>query len=448
MSLTKASYSMIAGAVGNILDYGAVMNDSTAGVRTANRAAYLAAVAAGVKNLFIPQGILWIDGDIEHGGIAVHGAGMTATFIKGNGDLFKQTAGGGSGGFYDLEIQNDTVRGKLFKYTGAVDTGLPEFTNVSFNTANYHIYAAGSAIVGFKLTSCRFLDSNSYSRYFESLWVHEEVNCYTWYCVGGLWVNGTASTCSIRGSVYEQLNYEAIKLTNVGTSEIDSFNLIGVHFEFVGKLGRPDIYLETTGPGRIRAVNVIGCGFFSPDAAQTPARIQIVAGGTGNIDKINLKGNSFLGAVLAVSPDSSSFIFDGNYFQGSAQPANLSSSLTVVTSPFNSNNYIGTLTTAGPLDGNNASQASITPPSGCKFAKVFVYGNTYNVATAGTNDCYLEGVVIIASGKVYTTEDNDSTLGGSGQGAVLTYSANSINVNNKGSMSGNQSVYTTVMFYS
>ena len=448
MSLTKASYSMIAGAVGNILDYGAVMDNSAAGVRTANRAAYLAAVTAGVKHLFIPQGTLWIDGDIEYGEISVHGAGATATEIKGNGDLFKQSAGGGTGGFYDLKIKNDVTRGKLFKYVGPDATGLPEFQRVHFETANYHIYAPSQPIVGFKLTDCRFLDASLYSRYFESLWVHEEVNCYTWYCDRGLWVNGTASTCSIRGSVYEQINFEAIKLTNVAAQEIDGFNIIGVHFEVNGKLGAPDILLGTTGPGRVRAVNVFGCGFYSPDPAQTPARIQLSVAGGGNINQINLKGNSFLGAILAVSPDSSSFSFDGNYFQGSVQSANLSSSLTVVQSPFTMNNYIGTITATGALAGSNASQAALTPPSGCKFAKVFVYGNTYNGTTAGTNDCYLEGVVIIAPGKVYTTENNDSTLGGSNQGAVLTFSAGVIAVNNKAAMTNNQSVFTTVMFYS
>ena len=448
MSLTKVSYSMIAGAVGNILDYGAVMDNSAAGVRTTNRAAYLAAVTAGVKHLFIPQGTLWIDGDIEYGEISVHGAGATATEIKGDGDLFKQTTGGGQGGFYDLSIKNDATRGKLFKYVGATTSGLPECQRVHFGTADYHIYAPSQAIVGFKLTDCRFLDANLYSRYFESLWVHEEVNCYTWYCVRGLWVNGTVSTCSIRGSTYEQINYEAIKLTNVGAQEIDGFNIIGVHFEVNGKLGAPDILLATTGAGRVRAVNVFGCGFYSPDPAQTPARIQLSAAGGGNINQINLKGNSFLGAILAVSPDSSSIIFDGNYFQTSVQSANLSSSLTVVTSPFNSNNYIGTITATGPLAGSSASQAIITPPTNSKFAKVFVYGNTYNGTTPGTNDCYLEGVVIIAPGKVYVTEDNDSTLGGSNQGVILTFSVGTIAVNNKAAMGANQSVFTTVMFYS
>lgn len=450
---------LLAGAVGrtvhskltefvNIQDFGAVMNDSSSGTRTANRAAYLAAVAAGVKSLYIPQGTLWIDGDIEYGDILVKGAGKWHTTIKGNGDLFKQSQGGGTGGFYDLQLQNDTVRGKLFKYAGVVDTGFPEFSRVYFNTAEYHIYAPGPAIVGFKLNDCHFLDSSNYSRYFESLWVHEEVNCYTWYCEGGLWVNGTLSTCSIRGSVYEQINKEAIKATNTGSSEISPFDLIGIHFEFNGKSGYPDIYLATTGPGRIRAVNVIGCGFFSPDVAQTPAHIQIVAGGGGNIDAINLKGSSFYGNLLAVSPDNQAFIFDGNYFQGAPNSANLSASRTNVQVPFNFNNYLGATTTGGPLAGNNASQASITPPSGTKFAKVFVYGNTYNGTTPGTNNCYLEGVVLIAPGTVYVTEDNDSTLGGAGQGAVLTYSGGAINVNNKSGMSANQSVWTTVVFYS
>lgn len=448
MSLTKASYSMINGAVGNILDYGAVMNNSSPAVRTANRSSYLAAVAAGIKNLFIPQGTLWIDGDIEHGGIAVHGAGMQATFIKGNGDLFKQSAGGGSGGFYDLEIQNDTVRGKLFKYTGSVDTGLPEFTNVSFNTAEYHIHAPGSAVVGFKLTGCRFLDSQNYSRYFESLWVHEEVNCYTWYCAGGIWVNGTASTCSIRGSVFEQLNYEAIKLTNATTSEIDSFNLIGVHFEFNGKLGTPDIYLATTGPGRVCAINVFGCGFFSPDAAQTPARIQIAAGGGGNIDAVNLKGNSFLGNKLAVSPDNEAFKFDNNYFQGSVQSANLSVSKVAVQSPYFANNYIGTVTQPGPVGGNGQVQASITPPSGAKLAIVHVYGDTYNSGPSGTNDAYLMAQVNIPAGSLRTLFDYNSALGGANQGFTAVWSAGAIVIANKLGMSALQNGWTTVSFYS
>lgn len=447
MSLTKVSYSMIDGAVGNILDYGAVMNNSTPSVRTANRAAYLAAVADGIKNLFIPQGTLWVDGDIEAGGIFVRGVGKQDTTIRGNGDLFKQSGGGG-GGFFDLQLQNDTVLGKLFKYTGGTDTTLPVFERVYFNVAEYHVHAPGGAIVGWYITECTFLGSSNYSRYFESLWAHEEINCYTWYCHGGIWVNGTASTNSIRGSVYEQLNYEAIKLTNTTTSEIDSFNLIGVHFEFNGKLGSPDILLATTGAGRVRAINVFGCGFFSPEAAQTPARIQISAGGGGNIDSVNIKGNSFIGDILAVSPDSGSFQFDGNYFQSPLPSANLSLSLTAVQSPFFANNYIGTSTTSGPLDGNNASQAIITPPVNCKFAKVFVYGNSFNGTTAGTNNCYLEGVVIIAPGTAYTTADNDSTLGGSNQGAVLSFGGGVIMVNNKNTMSANQSVFTTIMFYS
>lgn len=432
----------------SILDFGAVMNDSASATRTANRAAYLAAVSAGVKNLFIPQGTLWIDGDIEHGGIAVHGVGIFDTVIKGDGDLFKQSSGGGYGGFYDLTLKNDATRGKLFKYTGSVDTGLPECVNVSFDTATYHIYAPTAAIVGFKLTGCRFLDSNNYSRYFESLWVHEEVNCYTWYCSGGIWVNGTASTCSIRGSVYEQLNYEAIKLTNVTTSEIDSFNLIGVHFEVNGKLGTPDIYLATTGPGRIRAINVIGCGFFSPDAAQTPARIQISAGGSGNINYVNLKGNSFLGAKLAISPDSPSFIFDGNYFQGAAQPANLSTSYVVQQVPYSMNNWIGAVTVTGPNGGNSQVQSSTTPPTNARLAIVRAYGDTYNGGASGTNDAYLEAQVNISAASVRTLFDYNSTLGGSNQGFVASWSAGSIVVANKTGLSANQNGRVTIDFYS
>ena len=151
---------------------------------------------------------------------------------------------------------------------------------------------------------------------------------------------------------------------------------------------------------------------------------------------------------MAVSPDNQAFKFDNSYFQGSAQSANLANSLAVVQVPYSNNNYLGAQTATGALAGNNANQATITPPSNCKFAKVFVYGNTYGGTTPGTNNCYLEGAVIVASGTAFTTADNNSTLGGLGQGAVLSFSGGNIVVNNKTGMSGNQSVYTTVVFYS
>ena len=52
MSLTKASYSMISGAVANVNDYGASPSASGA----ANHAAFVAAFASGRKSVFVPEG--------------------------------------------------------------------------------------------------------------------------------------------------------------------------------------------------------------------------------------------------------------------------------------------------------------------------------------------------------------------------------------------------------
>jgi hypothetical protein len=83
MSLTKASYSMIEGAVGNVLDYGVVANDSSAGV--ANNAAILVANASG-KRLFWPAGTYTFASRIKVGSVnntsQWFGAGIGKTILE------------------------------------------------------------------------------------------------------------------------------------------------------------------------------------------------------------------------------------------------------------------------------------------------------------------------------------------------------------------------------
>tara|TARA_R110000868_G_scaffold334331_2_gene595067 strand:+ start:557 stop:1951 length:1395 start_codon:yes stop_codon:yes gene_type:complete len=91
MSLTKASYSMIQGAVANILDYGAVAdyNENTPGSGTDNSAAIQAAVdavdAQGVYNkgaVYIPAGSYKILSAIDVPyGVSIFGAGGTASVL-------------------------------------------------------------------------------------------------------------------------------------------------------------------------------------------------------------------------------------------------------------------------------------------------------------------------------------------------------------------------------
>ena len=77
MSLTKVSYSMIQGAVANVLDFGA---DPT-GVAS-SQAAFVSALATG-NTVFIPEGTFLINGALQlQDGQEVFGAGSKQTFIN------------------------------------------------------------------------------------------------------------------------------------------------------------------------------------------------------------------------------------------------------------------------------------------------------------------------------------------------------------------------------
>jgi hypothetical protein len=77
MSLTKVSYSMIAGEVVNVLDYGADATGSTS-----SQSAFAAALATG-KTVFIPEGTFLITGSLQlQDGQNVFGAGSSRTIIN------------------------------------------------------------------------------------------------------------------------------------------------------------------------------------------------------------------------------------------------------------------------------------------------------------------------------------------------------------------------------
>lgn len=79
MSLTKVSYSMIQGAVANVLDYGAYSDGTNAAATTA---AFVAALATG-KTVFIPQGTFLINNALQlQDGQKVFGAGSSRTIIN------------------------------------------------------------------------------------------------------------------------------------------------------------------------------------------------------------------------------------------------------------------------------------------------------------------------------------------------------------------------------
>lgn len=325
MSLTKVSYSMINGAPVNVLDFGAVLNDSAAGTRTANRTALIAALATG-NQVVVPKGTLWIDGNIEFPEFAsLSGEGALLTIIKGSGDLFKVTTGFGAGTFENLNIENDATLGKLYNINAPQDTGQARFTNVNFGSANYHVFHANNfAVVNAVFENCRFNQAVINSRYYKSLWAYKETNCYNWYNGAGLVVEGTSMGCSINNSVFEHHTNEAIKLSVVSAgNEQLSFSINNTYFEFNGKSGTSDVTLVTSAAGRIRAVDFNNCIIQNPDAATTPVRVTITAGGGGNIDQVVFSSCSVIGTVPLVTDVSAATLRNTYVANGTASYVNV-----------------------------------------------------------------------------------------------------------------------------
>lgn len=286
-----------------MLDYGAVLDDNSAGTRTANRTALIAALATG-NQVVVPKGTLWIDGNIEFiSGAYICGAGALLTTIKGSGDLFKITADYGAGTFQGITLENDATLGKLYTINAPQDSGQARFIDVSFGDATYHIFhATAFAVVNPIFENCVFRGATVNSRYYRSLWAYKETNCYNWYNAAGLVVEGTSMGASINNSVFEHHTNEAIKLSvNSSGAEQLSFSINNTYFEFNGKAGTPDVTLVTSAAGRIRAVDFNNCIIQNPDAATTPVRVLISAGGGGNIDQVVFSSCSVIGAIPLVT---------------------------------------------------------------------------------------------------------------------------------------------------
>lgn len=113
MSLTKVSYSMIQGAVANVLDFGA---DPT-GVAS-SQAAFVAALATG-NTVFIPEGTFLINGALQlQDGQKVFGAGSSQTLIN-----CDQT-GNFSGIFFNMGGHTSISNLALLGINGTSGTGI------------------------------------------------------------------------------------------------------------------------------------------------------------------------------------------------------------------------------------------------------------------------------------------------------------------------------------
>jgi hypothetical protein len=426
----------------SVVHFGGVMDSSGSSVRTANSAALLLAAGAS-KRVNIPAGVFWIDPNIEvPADLELYGAGRDITTIKGDGDLFKLTATASIGVpyFHDLAIANDVTRGKLFKTAIGSDIGRVQFERVEFGKSTYHIHST-DICVDWLIYACRFNDASINSRAFtKGIWAHNEFGCYTWFNGAGLVVNGSSETCHING-VFEFNTNDGISITaDDAGKEIGNWDIC-CHFEGNGSSGAADITLTTSAATRIRSINLHST-FINPDASQT-LHLALSAGGGGNIDRINYLSGACYGATQFCADTTSVRISPDVYFATVAPRATNAYGLEV---QYQFSSFLGAVTVTGSSGGNGVVQASVTPPTGTKWADVKVQGNSYNGA-ANTHDGRLYGTYRSSGNRVSTDVDVNNAAGAN-QGWVLTWTGSAIQIANKAGMTNAQSGDTTMVFYS
>ena len=147
MSLTKVSYSMIAGATINALDYGM----STTATAAQNKTALQSAIAVFANtpsggNVYIPGGVYQITGDINITTSGVQITGEKSQFLYGVSATlndFSQNGGtclvftSGTYGFYAtsnyFRLSNILIDGNNATTIGVSCTGMNQFTNTTFS---------------------------------------------------------------------------------------------------------------------------------------------------------------------------------------------------------------------------------------------------------------------------------------------------------------------------
>jgi hypothetical protein len=256
---------------------------------------------AASNTIFLPKGTYAIS-QLDLSNLIILGAGVDNTIIEGDGDLINNFE---YATLKDLTIRNKLVRGKIISMADGSDVGRSNLYNVSFGSANYHIYAPRT-IVNWHLKNCVFNDAAVISRYYTSIWAYTEEKCYTWYNQIGLQIEG-GMTISLNNSVFEYNKAEGL-LVNANGKSVDNILIKSTHFECNGNTtGSPDIMLTTATADRVRNILLEGCTLTIP-ATNQQAHISSSPSNNGSVQRITLKscfvnGNLLngynLGAIVA-----------------------------------------------------------------------------------------------------------------------------------------------------
>lgn len=289
-----------AAPVNLVSDYGAVLDDTSAGARLANKSAFINAFADSDDvhiefpgTLYLPSGAnIEVPPGMTLTGCGLWGAG---TSIIGDGDIFRITTGDNGRTFRDFFIANENSGsfGKLFYITLPAGVKGFEWNNVSFGQAINHVYvnASGSDCfaVDWLFNRCRFEFSTSHSRYFEcGISALKDIACACAVNYRHLTIVGSADGNLTYGfsssqSVYESASDAGLYFITAG-GDIYSIDISQAHFE--GNAGG-DISLNTNSANHIHSCRVNGGIMTAPHASQ-PTRIVISEAGGGQVKHVSV----------------------------------------------------------------------------------------------------------------------------------------------------------------
>lgn len=291
----------------SVTDYGAVMNDNSAGAMALNAAALAAAMAAN-KSVMIPLGILWLPAnstiDIP-AGTHLWGQGRWegGSAIKGDGHIFHviTTVSEESSTFSDFSIQNNSIEGRLFTFAIGTDQGRIQFENMYFGKSTSHIYSAvGYYQVDWVFQNCKFENSSSFSRYFDGPSKMLDIGCY---CVNNYQHLRLGDILPVYGftsisSFYTIADQQAVHIVNNGANNSGGpIRFVDCWFENNGTINNAaDIIIANSVAYTIGNVVFEGCQFAPPSASQT-LRVQISNTGGGTVKAVTFKNCSIEGAV-------------------------------------------------------------------------------------------------------------------------------------------------------
>lgn len=373
MSLTKASYSMITGAVINVLDYGAIGNgiaDDTAAITAA-----VTAASAG-STVYFPVGTYKVTSGITDGGKAIMFAGQS------NGSVIT------GGGFAILSLTTEFSSAQDLKIVAS---------SYSANTIGIDVANGTSGVDNFTIRRC------SIYGFFQYPYVGKGIRMY-------FGIKGAIHDCVIqfwdRGLSFEAVNINTKPNANSIFANKIRQNITGVYVDTVD-----DLYLaHNTLESNETCLHSVGMSGASTYVMATNNHFEATSGSNPiNVLLANTSFHSYANVYYGANPNCDIFVDTSPYYNGTIT----SYSDYIQNGVFNSS--AGNIYLQDSLPDNNRSSggggpAPIVRPS-TNLVSPTLLGSWVNVgsfyATAayykdGWNRVYLSGMVKSGSGSIFT----------------------------------------------